>query len=182
MQVVNTLTLRSNSLQLGSLWGSESPTSTECCASGTRAKLQQYWEADHNLYQLLVAPTHLTGEPGMELRLESCFLFAGGRGWVAVLRTRERDIGLSWRVGRRWHLLGPKRRITLSTCHQCLNQTELCQSCGVWGEELNTNLLFHSESILLWNTFQPFSLFGNQLCKFRRQERPIQNQGVDASG
>lgn len=93
MQIVNALALRSNSLQLQSesLWGSESPASTGCCAVETRAKLQQHWETGCNLYQLLVTSAHLTGEPGMEWRRKRRAAFSPWHLGMLCLGTRERD-------------------------------------------------------------------------------------------
>lgn len=80
MQIVNAITLRSNSLQLqpGNFWGSESLALTGCRAVETRARLQQHWETGCNLYQLLVTSANLTGEPGMEA--EELLFLPGTRG------------------------------------------------------------------------------------------------------
>lgn len=103
MRIVNALTLRFNSLQLQSesLWGSESPASTGCCAVETRTKLQQHWEAGGNIYQLLVTSTHLTGEPGMEQRWKRRAAFSPWTQGMLCLGARGRDTELSWRVGAR---------------------------------------------------------------------------------
>lgn len=104
MQIVNALTLRSNSLQLQSesLWGSESPASAGCCAVETRPKLQQHWETGYNLCQLPVTSTHLTGEPGAERRRKRrAALPAWHRGMLCLETRVEKGTELSRRVGGR---------------------------------------------------------------------------------
>lgn len=100
MQIVNALTLSSNSLQLQleSLWSSESPASTGCCAVKTRAKLQQHRETGRNIYQLLVTSTYVTGEQGMEQRWKRRASFSPWHQGMLCLGTREGHTQLSWRV------------------------------------------------------------------------------------